>query len=140
MDESARITESESELVELTADIVSAYVSNNTVVPTDLPKLIGDTFGSLAQAAARANETKDELTPAVSIKRSVTPEAIVCLECGRKFKSLKRHIGAEHDLAPKEYREKWSLSQDYPMVAPSYTAARSKMAKQMGLGRKAKSS
>lgn len=141
MSDATRLTESQSELVGLTADIVSAYVSNNTVVPGDLPRLIDDTFGSLAQAAARAKgPERQELTPAVSIKRSVTPDVILCLECGKKFKSLRRHISAEHNLRADDYREKWSLSHDYPMVAPNYAAARSKLAKQIGLGRRGKRS
>lgn len=140
MDETARITEPRSELIELTAEIVSAYVSNNRVVSTDLPKLISEIFGSLAQAAARASEAKEELTPAVAIKRSVKPDAITCLECGQSFKSLKRHLRAHHDLLSDDYREKWGLSHDYPMVAPNYAAVRSKMAKQAGFGGKAKGS
>lgn len=129
------------ELVSLTADIVSAYVSNNTVVPTDLPKLISETHGSLAQAAARASEPlKEELKPAVPIKKSVTPDFLVCLECGKSFKSLKRHLRTDHGLTADEYREKWHLPHDYPMVAPNYAAARSKLAKKMGLGRKGKGS
>ena len=129
-----------SELVELTADIVSAYVSNNSVLPTDLPSLIDQTFSALREAAARASQPlKEELNPAVSIKQSVTPDAITCLECGKKFKSLKRHIRTSYNLTPEEYREKWGLPYDYPMVAPNYKAARSALAKKMGLGRKRKS-
>ena len=125
------------ELVELTADIVSAYVSNNTVVPADLPSLIADVNAALGQAAARTAEpVKEELTPAVPIKKSVTPDYIICLEDGKKFKSLKRHIRSKYDLSPNEYREKWGLPHDYPMVAPNYSAARSKLAKKLGLGRK----
>ena len=127
------------ELVELTADIVSAYISNNTVQSSDLPSLIDQTFNALQQAAANASQpAKAELDPAVSIKKSVTPDIITCLECGKLFKSLKRHIRTDHDLTPEEYREKWSLPYDYPMVAPNYAAKRSAMAKKIGLGKKRK--
>ena len=123
------------ELVELTADIVSAYVSNNTVVATDLPALIGNVFDALKKAASSgAQPAKEELRPAVPIKKSVTSEYIICLEDGKKFKSLKRHLRTHYDLSPEEYREKWGLPADYPMVAPNYAAARSQLAKQMGLG------
>ena len=125
------------ELVELTADIVSAYVSNNTVVPADLPALIADVSAALGQAAAKsAVPVIEALAPAVSIKKSVSPDAITCLDCGKTFKSIKRHIRTRHDLTPDEYRERWGLRHDYPMVAPSYAEARSKLAKKMGLGRK----
>jgi len=127
------------ELVELTADIVSAYISNNTVQSSDLPSLIDQTFNALQQAAANASQpAKAELDPAVSIKKSVTPDIITCLECGKLFKSLKRHIRTDHDLTSEEYREKWSLPYDYPMVAPNYAAKRSAMAKKIGLGKKRK--
>ena len=125
------------ELIELAAEIVAAYVSNNTVPPAELPALINEVQRSLLQAAAGSAEpAKEELKPAVPIRRSVTPEYIVCLEDGKKFKSLKRHLKTHYDLTPDEYRQKWGLPSDYPMVAPSYAAARSAMAKQMGLGRK----
>ena len=125
------------ELVELTAEIVSAYVSNNNVVATDVPALIADVSAALGQAAARsAVPIEEELTPAVSIKRSMTPDAITCLDCGKTFKSIKRHLANSHDLSPNEYRERWSLRHDYPMVAPNYAAARSEMAKKAGFGRK----
>jgi predicted transcriptional regulator len=124
-------------LVELTADVVSAYVSNNPVSTVDLPSLIGEVHGALTKlqsgaAAAPAEKPK----PAVSPKKSVFDDYIICLEDGKKFKSLKRHLRTHYDLSPEEYREKWGLASDYPMVAPSYAAARSKLAKQMGLGRK----
>ncbi len=128
---------SSSELVELTVDIVSAYVSNNAVVTADLPSLIDQTFSALREAAAKASQpTKDVFDPAVPIKKSVTPDYIICLEDGKRFKSLKRHIRTHYDLTPDEYREKWGLSYDYPMVAPNYAAARSALAKKIGLGRK----
>ena len=125
------------ELVELTADIVSAYVSKNSVVASDLPELIADVNTALGRAAAKAAlPVEEELTPAVSIKKSVTPDTITCLECGKSFKSIKRHLKSNHDLSPDEYRERWSLRYDYPMVAAKYAAERSKLAKKIGLGRK----
>jgi len=123
------------ELVELAADIVSAYVSNNTVVATELPAVISDVYEALGKAAAKAAQpVKEDLKPAVPIKRSVTPDYIICLEDGKKFKSLKRHLRTHYNLTPEEYREKWGLPHDYPMVAPNYAAARSQLAKKMGLG------
>lgn len=125
------------ELVELTADIVSAYVSNNTVVATDLPALINNVFDALKKASSTgAQPAKEELRPAVPVKKSVTSEYIICLEDGKKFKSLKRHLRTHYDLSPEEYREKWGLPHDYPMVAPNYAAARSDLAKRMGLGQR----
>src|SRR6516225_5143386 len=126
-----------SELVELTADIVSAYVSNNTVVAADLPNVIYNVFDALSRASAATGQpAREELRPAVPVKRSVTPEYIVCLEDGKKFKSLKRHLRTHYELSPEEYREKWGLPHDYPMVAPNYAAARSDLAKRMGLGQR----
>jgi len=128
---------SSSELVELTVDIVSAYVSNNSVVSADLPSLIDQTFSALREAAAKASQpTKDVLDPAISIKKSVTPDYIICLDDGKQFKSLKRHLRTSYNLTPEEYREKWGLPYDYPMVAPNYAAQRSALAKKIGLGRK----
>ena len=125
------------ELVELTAEIVSAYVSNNTVVVTDLPALINNVFDALKKASSTGTQpAKEELRPAVPIKKSVTSEYIICLEDGKKFKSLKRHLRTHYDLSPEEYREKWGLPHDYPMVAPNYAAARSDLAKRMGLGQR----
>src|ERR1700730_104684 len=123
------------DLVGLTAEIISAYVSNNTVVATDLPAIIGEVHEALSKAAQRIGTgEREELRPAVALKRSVTPDYIVCLEDGKKFKSLKRHLRTHYNLSPEEYREKWGLPHDYPMVAPNYAAARPKLAKQMGLG------
>ena len=123
------------DLVELTAGIISAYVSNNTVVASDLPAIIGDVHEALSKASQRIGQTeREELRPAVALKKSVTPDYIVCLEDGKKFKSLKRHLRTQYGLTPEQYREKWSLPGDYPMVAPNYAAARSQLAKQMGLG------
>lgn len=127
------------DLVELAADIVSAYVSNNTVVAGDLPGIISETFDALRKASSRASEpAQEELKPSVPIKKSVTPDYIVCLEDGKKFKSLKRHLRTHYNLTPEEYRDKWGLPHDYPMVAPNYAAARSALAKKMGLGQRRK--
>jgi predicted transcriptional regulator len=124
------------ELVELTAEIVSAYVSNNTVSASDVSALIGDVHSALSRAANGTADMaeREELRPAITVKKSVTPEHIVCLEDGKKFKSLKRHLRTHYNLSPEEYREKWGLPHDYPMVAPNYAAARSALAKKMGLG------
>ncbi len=127
--------------VELTADIVSAYVGNNAVPANELPALINDVYKALAGAVAGgAEEKKEELKPAVPIRRSVQPDYIICLEDGKKFKSLKRHLRTHYDLSPEEYREKWGLPADYPMVAPNYAKARSALAKKMGLGQRRKGS
>jgi len=121
--------------IELTADIVSAYVSNNTVAASDIPSLIAQVHSALARVSGSTSDVPSEpLKPAVSVKKSITPEHIVCLEDGKKFKSLKRHLRTQYNMTPEQYREKWSLSPDYPMVAPNYAAARSQLAKQMGLG------
>src|ERR671916_2102135 len=126
------------ELVQLTADIVSAYVSNNKVGSDELGKLIEEVHNALQRAPnAQAAPEPEPREPAVSIRKSVTPDYIVCLEDGKKFKSLKRHLQGEHALSPDEYRSKWGLARDYPMVAPNYARARSDLAKSMGLGRKA---
>lgn len=126
-------------LIELTADVVSAYVSNNPVPLAELPALIGQVHAALKGTAGRAVEEKLEPPkPAVPIKKSVTPDYIVSLEDGKKFKSLKRHLATHYGMTPEDYRAKWGLPADYPMVAPNYAAARSALAKSMGLGRKPK--
>lgn len=126
-----------SEVVELTADIVAAYVGNNAVPTTELPNLISDVFNALANAMAGTMEKEAvEEKPAVPVRRSVTPDAVICLEDGKKFKSLKRHLRTHHNMTPEEYREKWGLGTDYPMVAPNYAEARSSLAKKMGLGQR----
>lgn len=123
------------DLVELTAEIISAYVSNNDVGREDLAAIIADVHEALSKASQRAGNTeREELKPAIAPKKSVTPDYIICLEDGKKFKSLKRHLRTHYNLSPEEYREKWGLPHDYPMVAPNYAAARSQLAKQMGLG------
>ncbi|MDX8479064.1 MucR family transcriptional regulator [Mesorhizobium sp. VK24D] len=130
------IENSRSQLIELTADIVSAYVSKNAVPVASLPELIESVNSSLSKIGQRAEPETPALVPAVNPKRSVFPDYIVCLEDGKKFKSLKRHLGVHYGLTPNEYREKWGLKPDYPMVAPNYAAQRSVLAKSSGLGRK----
>ncbi|WP_158915004.1 MucR family transcriptional regulator [Caulobacter sp. S45] len=123
------------EAVELTADIVSAYVTNNTVTAADLPMLIQQVHNALTQAASGPQaEPAPPLTPAVPIKKSVTPDYLISLEDGRKYKSLKRHLNTR-GMSPDEYRAKWGLAKDYPMVAANYSAQRSSLAKTLGLGR-----
>ena len=128
-------TEDSATYVELAAEIVSAYVSNNTVPAGEIPGLINQVHAALARVSGKPAEGSSEpLKPAVSVKKSITPEYIVCLEDGKKFKSLKRHLRTQYNMTPEQYREKWGLNADYPMVAPNYAAARSQLAKQMGLG------
>ena len=121
--------------IELAADIVSAYVSNNSVPLAELPSLIRDVHSALMRVTEQAMPVEAEpLKPAVPVKKSITPDYIVCLEDGKQFKSLKRHLRSQYNLSPDAYREKWGLPTDYPMVAPNYAKARSNLAKQMGLG------
>lgn len=125
-------------LAEMTADLVAAYVSNNAIPRSELPGLIAQVHQSLSGLGATAPaEEVEPQKPAVNPKRSVHNDYIICLEDGKKFKSLKRHLLNRHGLSPEQYREKWNLPGDYPMVAPAYAAKRSALAKQMGLGRKA---
>ncbi len=121
--------------IELAADIVSAYVSNNSVPVGELPSLINDVHSALMKVSGSPVETPAEAPkPAVPVKKSVTPDYIICLEDGKKFKSLKRHLRTQYNMTPEQYREKWGLPSDYPMVAPNYAKARSELAKEMGLG------
>ena len=121
--------------VELAADIVSAYVSNNSIATSEIASLIGEVHSALVRVAGGAVEVPLEaLEPAVPIKKSITPDYIICLDDGKKFKSLKRHLRTQYDMTPEEYRERWGLPPDYPMVAPNYAQARSQLAKKMGLG------
>ena len=123
------------DLIDLAAEIVSAYVSNNSVPAQDLPNLISDVHRALSGTREGVLAPEPEpLKPAVNPKKSVFPDYIICLEDGKQFKSLKRHLRTHYDLSPEEYREKWGLPADYPMVAPNYAAARSALAKKMGLG------
>ncbi|MFM8376940.1 MAG: MucR family transcriptional regulator [Phenylobacterium sp.] len=123
------------EVIEMTADIVSAYVGNNTISAAELPALIQSVHRALAGVTGAAEPVEAApRDPAVPVRRSITPDFIVCLEDGRKFKSLKRHLRTKYNMSPEEYRAKWGLPKDYPMVAPNYAKARSDLAKQMGLG------
>jgi predicted transcriptional regulator len=129
------------ELINVAAGIVSAYVGNNSVAQSDLPGLIHEVYIALASASREeAAGRAEQLKPAVSIKKSVTNDYIICLEDGQKFKSLKRHLRTHYKMSPDEYRAKWGLPKDYPMVAPNYAQTRSALAKQMGLGQKGRTS
>jgi predicted transcriptional regulator len=135
MEDSMNESAEAANFVELAADIVSAYVSNNSVSAGDLPTIINEVHAALMRVSSGGSEPQAEAPkPAVAVKRSITPDFIVCLEDGKKFKSLKRHLRTQYNLSPEEYREKWGLPSDYPMVAPNYAAARSELAKKMGLG------
>jgi len=124
-----------SEVIEMTADIVSAFVSNNSVPATELPALIQSVHRALSSVSSTPEVVESTpREPAVPVKKSVNPDFLVCLEDGRKFKSLKRHLRTKYNMSPEEYRAKWGLPKDYPMVAPNYAKARSDLAKQMGLG------
>jgi predicted transcriptional regulator len=121
--------------IDLTASIVSAYVSNNPMPASDIPGLIGQIHAALLRVSSgRVEVPLEPAKPAVSIKRSMTPDYLVCLEDGKRFKSLKRHLRSQYNLTPEQYRDKWGLPADYPMVAPNYAVARSQLAKKMGLG------
>ena len=133
-----RVSEADDDrMIEAASQIVAAYVSNNSVASQDLGSLIGQVHAALCSAASAASAPEPEpQQPAVPIRKSVTPDQIVCLEDGKRFKSLKRHLRTHHDMTPDQYREKWGLSRDYPMVAPNYANARSELAKAIGLGQK----
>ena len=123
------------ELLGMTTEIVSAFVSRNVIAADALPGLVAEIHGALAATRAAPREPEPEpQAPAVSIRRSLTPDAIICLEDGRPFKSLKRHLSVKYGLTPEQYREKWGLPADYPMVAPAYAARRSELARSIGLG------
>ena len=128
-------TPDSTELLELTTEIVSAHVGNNTVAVGDLTQLIQEVYRSLAQVGV-GPAAPDRPPPAVPIKKSVTPDFIVCLEDGKKLKMLKRHLKTAYDMTPEDYRERWGLAPDYPMVAPNYAKHRSNLAKKIGLGTK----
>lgn len=130
-------TESKAELLELTASVVSAYVTHNNLPAAELTGFIASTYSALINLGSEPEPLPAATpVPAVPIRRSVTPDAIICLEDGKKFKSLKRHLRTSYDMSPEQYRLKWGLPVDYPMVAPTYAEARSALAKSMGLGRK----
>lgn len=129
-------------IVELTAEIIAAYVSNNQVNAAELAHLVGEVHRALANVEKGAPEPQPvvELKPAVPVKKSIMPDYIVCLEDGRSFRSLKRHLRTAYNMSPEEYRAKWNLPPDYPMVAPNYSAARSALARSMGLGQQRRKS
>ncbi|MFM8747081.1 MAG: MucR family transcriptional regulator [Aestuariivirga sp.] len=124
--------------IELASQIVAAYVGRNPVAPAELPGLIGEVYRALEAAAASAanREESGEARPPVAVKKTITPDYLICLEDGKKFKSLKRHLRTQFGLTPEQYREKWGLPHDYPMVAPNYASSRSALAKNMGLGQR----
>jgi predicted transcriptional regulator len=136
----ADIPDTKRNVIDLTAEIVAAYVGKNTVTQVELPKLINDVHRALVGAAGGTpmREEVAEVKPAVTIKKSLTSDYLICLEDGKKFKSLKRHLRSHYNLSPEQYREKWGLPADYPMVAPNYAQARSSLAKRMGLGQRKK--
>ncbi|MFN7709677.1 MAG: MucR family transcriptional regulator [Holosporales bacterium] len=127
---------SSNELLEMTADIVSAHVANNTVDIADLPRLIKQVYSTFCELSGQVSVSSDRPEPAVPVKKSVQPDYIVCLEDGKKLKMLKRHLMTAYNMTPEQYRERWSLPSDYPMVAPNYATQRSTLAKKIGLGRK----
>ena len=131
-------TEQPDDLLTLTTEIVAAHVSNNTVALSDLPQLINQVYNSLANIGAAPTAPAARPQPAVSVKKSVQPDYIVCLEDGKKLKMLKRHLKTAYNMSPESYRERWGLPQDYPMVAPNYARQRSRLAKQIGLGTRAR--
>ena len=126
------------ELLSLTSNIVAAHVSNNAVAPGDVPTLIRDDYDVLAEVGGTAPKEEERPVPAVPIKKSVTPDYLICLEDGKKLKMLKRHLKTAYGMTPEEYREKWGLPADYPMVSPNYARQRSQLAKEIGLGRQAR--
>ena len=125
-----------SEIIEMTTDIVSAYVGNNSINAADVPSLIQNVHRALASVATGEDTTPPApQEPAVSVRKSITPDFLICLEDGRKFKSLKRHLRTKYDMSPEEYRAKWNLPKDYPMVSPNYAARRRELAMEIGLGK-----
>ena len=129
-------TISRGEILALTAEIVSAHVTNNTVGQGDMPELIQQVYNKLTELASGKEQASVELTPAVPVRKSVTDDYIICLEDGKKLKMLKRHLMTSYGMTPEVYRAKWGLKADYPMVAPNYAAKRQELAKKIGLGRK----
>ena len=123
--------------ITLTAGIASAFVNNNSVSVADVPELISKVYAALEGVGKQAAEAVEKLKPAVSIRSSVKPDAITCLDCGKKFKMLKRHLNVDHGMTPDAYRARWGLAKDYPVVAADYAAKRRGLAIQIGLGRKA---
>ncbi|MSU92298.1 transcriptional regulator [Rhodobacteraceae bacterium 2CG4] len=129
-------TVDKTELLALSAEVVSSYVGNNTVQPDQVTELLKSVFDTMNTLSGPQEEEPEQLVPAVPVKKSVTNDYIICLEDGKKLKMLKRHLMAAYGMTPEEYREKWGLKPDYPMVAPSYAAKRQELAKKIGLGRK----
>ena len=127
-----------SELLQLTSEIVSAHVSNNSVPSSEISALIEQVYRTLEQAGQKAEPEEDHPIPAVLVKKSVTPDYLICLEDGKKLKMLKRYLKTAYHMTPEEYRERWGLPADYPMVAPNYAKQRSKLAKDIGLGRRSR--
>ncbi len=136
MAETAAPKIAEEELLRMTADVVAAYVGNNTLPTSQLAEVINAVYGSLKSLEGQVAQAQPEpLKPAVPIRKSVTPEFLICLEDGKKLKMLKRHLRSTYNMTPDEYRSKWGLAPDYPMVAPNYAERRSEFAKKIGLGR-----
>tara|TARA_R110000787_G_scaffold20065_3_gene59534 strand:- start:15312 stop:15722 length:411 start_codon:yes stop_codon:yes gene_type:complete len=129
-------TMDDTDVLDMTASIVTSFVANNSVAAAELPALIKTIHGTILDLSTGGAHTTDALEPAVSIAKSVTPEYLVCLEDGRKLKMLKRYLRSRYDMTPEEYRSRWNLPADYPMVAPNYAKLRSKHAKDIGLGKK----
>lgn len=129
-----------SELLRMTSEVVAAYVGNNHIATEDLPNLIGDVFRSISQLSSEdeATEPAEPQKPAVPVRRSITPDYLICLEDGKKLKMLKRYLRSRYNMTPEEYRAKWKLASDYPMVAPNYAKQRSDFAMKIGLGKRGK--
>lgn len=130
--------EQANDLLTLTTEIVAAHVSNNTVGVGELPQLITQVYSSLANIGNGPAASAERLQPAVNVKKSIQPDYIVCLEDGKRLKMLKRHLKTAYDMSPEQYRERWGLPPDYPMVAPNYARQRSRLAKEIGLGTRAR--
>ncbi len=128
------------ELLALTTEIVAAHVSKNTVAAADLPQLISQVYQSLANVGKGQAQTAERPDPAVPVKKSIHPDYIICLEDGKKLKMLKRHLKTAYNMTPEQYRERWNLAPDYPMVAPNYARQRSRLAKEIGLGTRGRKS
>ena len=127
--------DTQAQLIQMTSDVVAAYVSNNPVQANDLPNVIERVHATIRDlSVAPVEQAPKDIAPAVSVRKSITPDYLICLEDGKRFKSLKRHLRSKYNLSPEEYREKWGLPSDYPMVAPNYAKQRSELAKKMGLG------
>ena len=129
-------TDMKETLITLTSDIAAAHVSNNSVSVDEVPSLISNIYSALAGLGDEDGQDEPPPEPAVSVRASVKKDHLVCLDCGKKMKMLKRHLSTEHDMTPAEYRDRWNLAADYPMVAPDYAETRRDLAKKIGLGRK----